>query len=514
MKLFIFNIVIQVILASHITTTSIFPSAPNDENDGKISYNVSHDSESDVIFVKCPDINYVHTNNFTNFKLNNESYILTGFNYDIKREFVWIAVRKLNLLDSILKVNCGFFERNKEDKVYWEVQINWNNQNSVFKKATKKYGGHVNVYSLIFYGICSYIISDIEVISINKKGQLISINITSYFDVFSKQRIYLFDKTEIGNYDEIFTPCQIYVLYYIKPRIYIEGINSVKASINKKIEVINSKTPYNHEYTVKLGLEEEYDIKNFYDNEEILIQKMKYRNGNIVPMENEFKRRRKFYVDDYDIFNFKYLALNKEGEYDEIVKTIYFGPQDKDIKHSVEIVDIFEAESNIYASCDLDRYKHAYLFDMQVDDKSIPLKDFKFDGETIEGFTMGGDLIFRQIIYEKKLELKCIYQTPDGNITHKKLFVSQKLLEPKMNKYANLTIIDNDSPMNSENFEKLKKQIQEKINKSKEKIRKNYSMVIFILLIVLDFLLILLVIILKFLFASNTDDKEIRKYNN
>uniref|UniRef100_A0A0N4ZZH8 Lipoprotein n=1 Tax=Parastrongyloides trichosuri TaxID=131310 RepID=A0A0N4ZZH8_PARTI len=86
---------------------SLFPSAPSGVTDKEISYELKHNSSSDVIMVKCPGSNFKYENLPGNFVYDNKLQKKIGFKESDDGLYAWMAWKKEDTSVPNLNVQCG-----------------------------------------------------------------------------------------------------------------------------------------------------------------------------------------------------------------------------------------------------------------------------------------------------------------------------------------------------------------------------------------------------------------------
>uniref|UniRef100_A0A0N4ZZR2 Tyrosine-protein phosphatase domain-containing protein n=1 Tax=Parastrongyloides trichosuri TaxID=131310 RepID=A0A0N4ZZR2_PARTI len=440
MRIYIVIVITKLLLLSSWlmaqNATNPFPSAPkNVLPSGHIEYNLTHNSTSDVVMVKCPEKGYNHSKDLKGFTVEKILDNSVGFARQPNKLFFWSAFKISDASQNSLAITCGYFlkKTNLEtpNKIYWKINVKWMVPTNVFEIAHAVDANGINANPMSDENKCDENNIKLSIVTFDKakknltyiKAGNIGLNI-----MYAKQIFYFFKESKLNNVKELLFPCGIAIIYYEIPNFVVDGnTNRIKSSKNEEIFVVRSVSSESRKYNIKL-LELGYlNAPEFYADEEISSQRMMYRNGEVKPFgTNEIIKQGELTVKDYEIIQFNYSALSRRKQYKEVIETFFFGPENTTIEEDLAPVNYKVPASDINAQCLINQYEYAYLAKIMANEESFDVDSSMADGETIHGFTKSKDGFSFPITDQEKFDLSCIYQTPDGTITIRQTFFGIK----------------------------------------------------------------------------------------
>uniref|UniRef100_A0A0N4ZEP6 DUF4377 domain-containing protein n=1 Tax=Parastrongyloides trichosuri TaxID=131310 RepID=A0A0N4ZEP6_PARTI len=325
---------------------NLFPSAPSGVTDKDISYELRHNSPSDVIMVKCPGSNFKYGTLPGKFVYNNDLNDKAGFKKSDDGLYIWMALKKEDMSVPYLNVQCGSYliatRTKKYDEILWNIKI--------ISTSTTKFLKSVDLLSTLKIkenpmediNRCGKPSDKLKIISKDRNGKL-SIVEKIQFDVLQSKKIfYFFDESKIVENTEFLTPCGVADVYHNRPTISIVGHKLTEIAENDEIKVTSPVVAGKNKYFFKL---EEQDLKNFYQGEKVLINKMLYRNGKVeLKKEKSIEASESFLVTGYEILEISYKSLFKDRKYKVVKEVIFFGPVNKNLELKMEVIKISAAD--------------------------------------------------------------------------------------------------------------------------------------------------------------------------
>uniref|UniRef100_A0A0N4ZWQ1 Tyrosine-protein phosphatase domain-containing protein n=1 Tax=Parastrongyloides trichosuri TaxID=131310 RepID=A0A0N4ZWQ1_PARTI len=480
MKFISSDIIIQIfstllILFGKVTAENgLFPSAPTNVESGNLYYTLNHDSSYDVIMIKCPDSQYKYSDKMSVFILHDNYQIPIGFERRIDRIFVWSAVRNTNLNETEMIIICGYYLYEDSNMVLkkssWNIYVEWNKNIDMINNVHFQLPSEVRDYPE--NSKCRKPSSELIKISINKDMRLYSFKTFNDADLFVKQFIYFFDKVDVSRTGELAVPCDVVRMYATPPEINIINNEMHKAKNMEKIFVVNSTFHGNRTYQFKLEIKNSPDLKNFYAGETVIINKIKYKNGEIKIINNtKYYSSEIFTVDKFEILEFIYPTITRNGSYEEVKRIIFFGPENRNFVLKHEVYQLIDNDQEVQAHCSMNIFSYGYLVAMKANNITTNVTSFTSEGQTLNGLTKRGDFFIHIIKNESLYKLNCIYQTPDGNVILPKVYSDSNI---------NITIDDRDEKpivedknlqdINGKKYKPLKKTEKSVITKLREKL--------------------------------------------
>uniref|UniRef100_A0A0N5A2N9 Tyrosine-protein phosphatase domain-containing protein n=1 Tax=Parastrongyloides trichosuri TaxID=131310 RepID=A0A0N5A2N9_PARTI len=424
---------------------NLFPSAPTGVPDGDITYSLEHESTSDVILVKCPDMDYTHHDKLTRISLSKRFQFPVGYSRQMSSTFVWSAVRNPNPENKDFKVNCGSYNYRDSHglrEIHWNINIKWKNSIDTSKDLIFVDPVGINIDPV--KNKCMKTNAELILVSIGKDKNLFTFEEMTNANSYSKQIVYFFDKDMVSRSEELVTPCGVAMICYYPPSIIIVNNKKYLASMDKKVKVVYSESEKSRPYKLKLMLGRGSGLENFYAGEMVSVQRMKYRDGNVeVINDTFFETADSFTINGYEILNFKYLAFTQGGKYVNVSETIFFGPKVRQLITPFEITDIGKDKKEIQANCSTERLSYGFLIAIEANNVTTKVKNSILDGQTIDNFEKKKNLFVYTITNKSQYIINCIYQTPDGTVKIRKVYIDKSKHIVHTDKYGNIKIIRN-----------------------------------------------------------------------
>uniref|UniRef100_A0A0N4Z8L9 SH3b domain-containing protein n=1 Tax=Parastrongyloides trichosuri TaxID=131310 RepID=A0A0N4Z8L9_PARTI len=462
------NLTARMLLILWIVATvgcSLFPSAPSGVTDKNISYELRHNSPSDVIMVKCPGSNFKYGTLPGNFVYNRNLPKKIGFKESDDGLYIWMVWKKEDISVSNLNVQCGQYQyklpgTSTPNILYWNIKI--------ISTSTTKFLKSVDLLSTLkikenpMEGIdkCGKSSDELKIISKDRNGTLSIVKNILSKDLQSKKMYYFFDEEKIVDNTELLTPCGIADVYHTAPTISIVGYELVKIAKNDKIKITSPVNAGKNKYFFKL---ENDDLKDFYKGEKVLIKKMLYRNGKVeLKNENGIEASESFIVTGYEILEISYKSLTDNRKYKDVKEIIFFGPVNKNLELKVEVIKITSADVPYQLTCSYTKFDYAYLYQIKTDKEVMDVEKLTTDGAVVGDFTRSGDLVKYKPVDVDTMNWVCIYKTPNGKVIAPYLLVRGDRYYVKDNGNGKLVPISiNGTLLNSKSsfFKKMKRRL-------------------------------------------------------
>uniref|UniRef100_A0A0N4ZDF8 Heparinase n=1 Tax=Parastrongyloides trichosuri TaxID=131310 RepID=A0A0N4ZDF8_PARTI len=303
-----------------------------------ISYELKHNSSSDVIMVKCPGSNFKYETLSGNFIYDNNLKDKGGFKEFDDKKYAWMAWKKEDMSVSNLNIQCGSYDYNVAGtvdfkKLFWNIKL--------ISTNTTKFLESVNLLSILeatgnpmkSTTKCGKTNDKLKIISKDRNGTLSIVERIQFNVLQSKKIFYFFDESKIEKKTEFLTPCGIADVHHTAPTILIDGHKLVEIAgtdgIKEKLLVKGGE----NKFSLKLEDQAFQEMKDFYQGEKVLIKKMLYRNGKAkIKEENGIETSESFIVTGYEILEISYKSLTANRNYKDVKEVVFFGPDNKDLE--------------------------------------------------------------------------------------------------------------------------------------------------------------------------------------
>ncbi|CEF64420.1 Protein-tyrosine phosphatase, receptor/non-receptor type domain and Protein-tyrosine/Dual specificity phosphatase domain and Protein-tyrosine phosphatase, catalytic domain-containing protein [Strongyloides ratti] len=384
--------------------------------------NINSNSSSNVILLKCPDNKYRHLTVNDTFTLDDSSDFRKLTIRTESKTFAWTLLG-YNLFGPHL-VHCGVFGKAFSDGNHtnfnWKFNFNWElapNPYMVAKRIT------IN-NQLLHPDECGNDEKKVLKFTKDKTGKIFQLQLvrnklkTRDELPYVNKLYYLFTIPEDTYEKEIVEPCLIYRAINDIPEIIVKGYNSTLIKPNgTDIDVI--KFDYLEKFLeIQLLLTDQPNLKDFYKNEEILISKLLYTKDGVKEVPNSNKTTKgTFSLNGYELLKFSY-DCPSIGRNRMITKILYFAPPQENFTYPLEYILYSSNETVVRPNCSINRFSFGYLYSVDyINKKIVNLTELNVNGVAKDGLYRSGDFVFTSEVKNFNTTLKCLYKTPNGEVT-------------------------------------------------------------------------------------------------
>uniref|UniRef100_A0A0N5BV69 Tyrosine-protein phosphatase domain-containing protein n=1 Tax=Strongyloides papillosus TaxID=174720 RepID=A0A0N5BV69_STREA len=406
------------------------------------------ETDSDIIFIKCPLTNYSEYQNYTLFSNQNDNTFQIF--EDSSKKFNWYLIERkkhMNASNYYCKQDNGLLVKNEFE---WIIEINW-------KKAKQNVEKKIFINKNILTKLCN-VSNVIQIFYINIKGALTE-GCPNLNQFYKSQLLYMFNFTEKEE-SKYLVPYKILNFYFKAPNIIIEG--EVKLNNQNSIKFFFVKKDFETKrFNVKLKTDNEFS--NFYHNENVIFSVGKYDvNKKLIFSKMKKLMNNSFDIVGYGIYQLGYICDKcQEGDNVTVKKTYYFGPK-KTIVNKI-INNVNNEDLSYKANCSRNLYKFAYLEKASFNGIHVDIKNnSKLVSKDLQQFSINSSHLTIAKNNPRGI-LKCYYKTPTSYIIKNENFnviskmgrkdlkhddknsvikkVSQLNKNPKTSKSSNSTLI-------------------------------------------------------------------------
>uniref|UniRef100_A0A0N4ZWN3 Ig-like domain-containing protein n=1 Tax=Parastrongyloides trichosuri TaxID=131310 RepID=A0A0N4ZWN3_PARTI len=400
---------------------NLFPSAPSDVTNKDISYELRHNSPSDVIMVKCPGSNFKYGTLPGKFVYDNDLKDKAGFKEFDGKTYAWMAWKKEDMSVPYLNVQCGSYliatRTKKYEEIFWNIKIISTSTTKFLKSVDLLFNLEATEDPMKGINRCGKPSDELKIISKDRNGKLSIVENILAKDLQCKKIYYFFDEEKIVDNTELLTPCGIADVYHTAPTILIVGYKLVKIAKNTRIKITSPVEMGRKKYFFKLMAEGSQELSDFYKGEKVLIKKMLYRNGKVeLKKEKSIEASESFFVNGYEILEISYKSLTKDRKYEDVREIIFFGPVNKNLELKVEVIKITAADVPYQLTCSYTKFDYAYLYQIKADKEVMDVEKLTTDGAVVGDFTRSGDLVKYKPVDVDTMNWVCIYKTPNGKV--------------------------------------------------------------------------------------------------
>uniref|UniRef100_A0A0K0EU62 Glycoprotein n=1 Tax=Strongyloides venezuelensis TaxID=75913 RepID=A0A0K0EU62_STRVS len=386
-----------------------FPSIPKSINDDTFPFVYTSDKAYDMLYVKCPNSTYHHTNKNDKFTVDK---VIQNIQKGIELAyglFNWLPL--LRNPSGSINIICGRIyiplDTNYSKYYQWEYNVNWDNSSSFPTIMEQKLVKHRLPMT---HDKCANNSDSVLIYTNDKRGNIIRVNPMKVISTYVNQKFYYFSFPEKNDTEVFKKPCAILKSYNHCPKIIL------------KDHVYNSSEyPYNGIHIVKvfgkqgftnIGLSLEGDL-DYYHGEKVTFSKMKYRRNGTEVIENSTKNiTSSFFAKVFDLVQLTY-KCPQGNRYVNISETYFFVPNSLSYRVKEQIVFYFKNNTFMHPNCSVNMLNFGYLESIVYKKEAYDFEDIANTHETNGKFMNSRNLIFLKDTAERNTTLGCIYRTPD-----------------------------------------------------------------------------------------------------
>ncbi|CEF65725.1 Protein-tyrosine phosphatase, receptor/non-receptor type domain and Sde2 N-terminal domain-containing protein [Strongyloides ratti] len=404
------------------THGTFFSSVPKEINQTTFPITIKSNSSSDVILLKLPGHEYIHEHAEDEFKVNPKFVEFPSIFRNENKTFLWISL--VYSLSRPHLIDCGTITITHSNgtlqRFKWKFNFNWELAPNPYKVAKRE-----KISSQLLHpDECGNDQEKILKLTRDKGGKLFQLNLvnnklkTSDELPHVNKLYYLFTIPEDNSQKEIAEPCMIFRAVNDMPEILVKGYNSTQIKVNRiPIDVI--KFDYLEKFLeIQLLLTDQPTFQDFYKNEEILISKLLYTKDGVKEVPNSNKTTKgTFSLNGYELLKFSY-DWSSTASNRMITKTFFFAPPEENFKFPLEYILYASNETVVRPNCSINRFSFGYLYSVDyINNKIVNLTELNANGVAHDGLYRSGDFVFTTDVSNFNTTLKCLYKTPNGEVT-------------------------------------------------------------------------------------------------
>uniref|UniRef100_A0A0N4ZEV2 Tyrosine-protein phosphatase domain-containing protein n=1 Tax=Parastrongyloides trichosuri TaxID=131310 RepID=A0A0N4ZEV2_PARTI len=333
----------------------LVPSASQENIDGKIEYTLTDETKSDMLLLKCPDSKYKATN-LEDFRLNEDIQTSKLTIRSNDSSVIWVFIKKESGLTKKKRIECGEFYKsinNVLTKFEWIIYIKWDD----YKENL------IYTYSNKLKEVSNNKCKNSIIISIEKDGSMMEINMNNLPKANFERRFYFFSKNDLSRTSELIKPCVITKLYISPPRLVIRNdriFNKINGSNSMKVIKLNSSNSQK-KLAIKILPTDVNEEKDFYSGTNVEMKKYNFRDGKLIEIKNSMKTITKYFsINGSEIVGFFFIYTTKDGIKD-FKEFIFFGPDNDNIIIEESEIKFSSKNQTILPNCSTDLFTYAYL---------------------------------------------------------------------------------------------------------------------------------------------------------
>uniref|UniRef100_A0A913HNX3 Protein-tyrosine-phosphatase n=1 Tax=Strongyloides stercoralis TaxID=6248 RepID=A0A913HNX3_STRER len=395
----------------------LFPSFPKNISGSSLTLTYKYKGLSDFIYAKCPNSKYKHTKIADRFTVDKELYERNFLIPSDNEVFVWIPMTYNHSGPN--SIYCGILQLKNINSTIpsfyeWFFNLNWEKKPDPIQLASpemmstqiprmkNKCGASKN-RTLIYFK--------------DKKNGLKKLNSKDKIIAHVNDLYYYFQIPDNDEKMEMKEPCAIAKAVNEKPEIIVKGYNASSISFNNlEIYVIKQKI-VSGTYSIKLYMENEMKVPDFYEGEKVKMQKMKFTRSGIEELPNSGDIiTSTFSMEGFQLIKFSYDCPTQKGP-EMIEKIFYFGPESENYIFPNQFTVYFQNETAVQPNCSIHRINFGYLDSITVDEATIKLDELKDGEEEKNNFKRVKDFVFLLNTKKSNITLHCLYVTPNGKVT-------------------------------------------------------------------------------------------------
>ncbi|CEF64309.1 Hypothetical protein SRAE_1000256400 [Strongyloides ratti] len=410
------------------TYENLFPLVPKNINQNTFPVKLTSASISDVVIVRCPTIGYKHNHVMDVFLVNNvlkESDLVTHGDRFLFNWIIWVYKKY-----EPGWIDCGIITTKSNiemhDRYFWKYKLKWQSQPNPFMVAKWK-----NISTHLPYPHnCSNNQQKILIFTKNKEDRMIQLNLidnrlkTPDAIPYVNKLYYFFIRPDDNDRNETKEPCMIFRAYNDIPEIIIEGYNPNIVKFNN-LEIGIIKLDHMKKFfNIQLVIRNKPELKDFYKNDEIFINKVKFTKEKVEEILSSSKTFKSFSsLQGYQLVNFTYNCPTPNNT-NKIIKTYYFAPPKENYEFPLEQSFFPINKPAFKPNCSINQIDYGYFYSVNLNGKTVLIDELNINGVEKHGLIRSGEYIFTSKIEQFNTTLRCTYKTLNGQVIIVKSFIA------------------------------------------------------------------------------------------
>uniref|UniRef100_A0AAF5D0G8 Protein-tyrosine-phosphatase n=1 Tax=Strongyloides stercoralis TaxID=6248 RepID=A0AAF5D0G8_STRER len=417
-------LLMQLMDFSYQTTHGhLFPSFPKKLSGRSFTVDFKYNGISDLIYAKCPGSKYRHAQEEDGFTRNEDLHSVLPYLFSDNKAFIWIPMVYNMSGDS--SVYCGEIYLQKTnvsgiDKYKWHLNLGWEKKPDPIKMAQP-----VTITTELpdMGNKCGKNQSRTQIYFNDKKNGFKKLRFKEKISSRVNSLYYYFRTPDNNEKLEMVEPCVIVKAINKRPEIIIKGHNSTLISSNNMDLFVIKEDHVAGLYSIKLYLENELEVPDFYEGEKVKMTKMKFKRTGIEEIPNSKEEiGLTFKMKGFQLVKFSYDCPSLSGK-TNVEKTFYFGPRSEEYVFPNRHTIYLQNETAVQPNCSIHRINFGYLDMVTVDAGKVHLSELEDGGAMKNNLKRVKDFVFMPNVDKNNVTLHCFYITPNGNVTLVETFI-------------------------------------------------------------------------------------------
>uniref|UniRef100_A0A0K0E7L0 Protein-tyrosine-phosphatase n=1 Tax=Strongyloides stercoralis TaxID=6248 RepID=A0A0K0E7L0_STRER len=401
----------------------LFPSFPKKLSGENLTVDFKYNGLSDLIYAKCPGSEYHHGHGKDKFKRDEELRSVVPYLFSDNKAFIWIPM--VYNMSGPISIYCGIIYLRKTkvsgiEEYNWHFNLEWKNKPNPIQMALpqpistklpnmkKKCGNEQNKTFIYFK---------------DKKNGIKIVNLKDKILGHANDLYYYFKTPDNDEKLEMVEPCVIVKATYKEPEIIIKGHNSTSISSNNLDLHVIKQDHVAGLYSIKLYLENELEVPDFYEGEKVKMTKMKFRRTGIEEISNSDEMiTSAFTLKGFQLVKFSYDWPTLDDT-EKVERIFYFGPRLEEYVFPNRLTMYLQNETAVQPNCSIYRINFGYLDMVTADNSKVHLSELEDGGAIKNNFKRVNDFVFMSNVDKENVTLNCLYITPNGQVTLVETFI-------------------------------------------------------------------------------------------